>query len=577
MSLSTLAAMPCNPAVGGLAKGQLVREIDALGGEMGKIIDATGIQFRMLNASKGPAVRSPRAQADKALYSAHMTQSLIAQPGLTILADRVESLVIVDTDAGGKRVKGVLTQTGRRLEARSVILTTGTFLRGLIHIGESQHSAGRGGERAAVHLTGSLMGTGLALGRLKTGTPPRVARATVDFTTLAEQPGDAQPQPFSFTTERITTEQIPCHITYTNETTHGILRENLHRAPMYSGQIHGTGPRYCPSIEDKVVRFEHKESHQIFLEPEGRHSQEIYLNGISTSTPRDVQEEFVHTLAGLERAKIVRFGYAIEYDYVEPTQLRASLEVRSVERLFLAGQINGTSGYEEAAAQGIIAGINAARSAAGDTPLVLGRDEAYIGVLIDDLVTQGTTEPYRMFTSRAEYRLVLRHDNADRRLTPRGYAMGLIDRARHAAVKRKEAQIQQGLEHLNRTREGSKTLAERLRRPEIVIAQILASDPAFAAFGFSPAVLEQIEIEAKYASYFERQAAMIESFQRMESAAIPESVDYTGIEHLRLEAREKLTQIRPASIGQAARISGVSPADISVLMVYLKKQTAASA
>ncbi|MFN3467309.1 MAG: tRNA uridine-5-carboxymethylaminomethyl(34) synthesis enzyme MnmG, partial [Candidatus Brocadiales bacterium] len=588
----TIAQMSCNPAIGGMAKGQLVREIDALGGEMAKVTDATAIQFRMLNTKKGPAVRSPRAQADKRLYQKEMKHRLEAQEDLTIRQDVAESLLVEK----GKAV-GVVGQTGIHYKARAVILTTGTFLKGLIHIGESKRPGGRIGEPTAQGLSDSLRALGFEVGRLKTGTPPRLNARTINFEGLQQQWGDAEPQPFSFSTKKGREwpchQQVPCHITYTNPETHKIIRENLHRAPLYTGQIKAVGPRYCPSIEDKIVRFADKGQHQIFLEPEGMDTLEIYCNGISTSLPCDVQEQLVHSIRGLERAEIIRYGYAIEYDFVPPTQLKPTLETKLVENLFLAGQINGTSGYEEAAAQGIMAGINAALKCSvrpcvarlKDVPdkltpytsdgFVLDRSEAYVGVLIDDLVTKGAPEPYRMFTSRAEYRLILRQDNADRRLMKYGYKFGLISQDQWKSLEEKEALIAWTRAYLQDTLHEGHSLEKLLRKPEVDFARLLAMDPSLRKRDLPSVVKEQVEIEVKYEGYIQRQMAHVEKFKKMESWRLPPWLDYQKIPELRKEARQKLLAIRPASLGQASRISGVSPADISVLMVYLTSKSGA--
>jgi len=566
MNLDSIARMSCNPAIGGLAKGQLVREIDALGGEMGRVIDATGIQFRMINTGKGPAMHSPRAQADKNAYHLEMKRRLEAQGNLLLRQGMATSLLI---ESG--RIRGVRTRAGDEYGADCVILTTGTFLNGVLHFGPSVRPGGRMGEPSAEGLSDSLREAGLEVGRLKTDTPPRVNGRTVDYRGLEPQHGDPDPRPFSFSTDRITQDQVPCHMTRTNPRTHEIILAGLDRAPLYDGQIKaGLGPRYCPSIEIKVLRFPDKEHHLLFLEPEGRDTLEVYCNGLFTSLPRDVQEDMIHSIEGLERAQIMRYGYAVEYDWVPSTQLRPSLETKRVEGLFHAGQINGTSGYEEAAAQGIMAGVNAARKLQGKEPLVLGRDEAYIAVLIDDLVTKGTEEPYRMFTSLAEYRLLLRQDNADRRLMKHGRENGLIPDKLWRHLQEKEQKIAAVLRHLERTRRDGLTLARLLRRPGVTLKQLAEADPELAELAADPEVREQVEIETKYEGYLKRQREQIEKFRRNEDKRIPCWIDYKAIPELRTEAREKLSAIRPLSLGQASRISGISPADVAMLMVYVE-------
>ncbi len=582
MNLDTIGQMSCNPAIGGLAKGHLVREIDALGGEMAKVTDRTGIQFRVLNRSKGPAVWSLRAQADRLLYRLEMRRVLEEQDSLEIRQAQVEEIVVKD----GK-VKGVLTSLGVFHPARAVIVTTGTFLNGLIHIGLSSQPAGRAGEFPSSGLSASLERIGLRLGRMKTGTPPRLDARTIDFSVMTEQWGDMPPPPFSHTTSEITTPQLPCYITYTNQETHRIIRENLDRSPLYSGKITGIGPRYCPSIEDKVVRFAEKPRHQVFLEPEGLNTREYYANGISTSLPYDVQVKLVRSIKGLEEAGIMRPGYAVEYDFVSPTQLRHSLETREVEGLFLAGQINGTSGYEEAAAQGLIAGINAANRLRGRPPLILERHEAYIGVLIDDLVTKGTSEPYRMFTSRAEYRLLLRHDNADLRLTEKGYHTGLVGEERYEEFRKKREMIRTELARLETRRvspevanphlrrEGSSplrehaTLEQLLKRPEVPYRLIREISPP--SFGPWPEIEGIIETEVKYRGYIRRQEEMVRRLQKLGDRKIPEDFQYDAIAGLSREVLSKLKEVRPETIGQAGRIPGVTPAAVALLIMALEK------
>ena len=572
MNLDTIAQMSCNPAIGGLAKGQLVREVDALGGEMGKVIDATGIQFKLLNASKGHAVRSPRAQADKKLYQFTMKGRLEDQVNLSLRQDSIEDIIVHD-----KGMLALAGKSGTSYRAKAVIITTGTFLNGLIHIGNSQLNGGRSSEPSADKLSKSLQNLGFELDRLKTGTPPRLNGNSINYGILQEQVGDEQPTAFSFSTEKIHRPQIKCYITYTNSLTHEIIRSNLDRSPNFTGQIKAVGPRYCPSIEDKITRFPDKDHHQIFLEPEGLDTSEVYCNGISTSTPFDVQEAMVHSIKGLENADITRYGYAIEYDYVPPTQIKPSLEAKNVENIFMAGQINGTSGYEEAAAQGIMAGINAVLKIKGCEPFILGRSEAYIGVLIDDLVTKGTQEPYRMFTSRAEYRLVLRHDNADRRLMKYGHRYGLINKKQLTELLEREKSISETIEYLEYSKRGEDSLLKLLKRPNMCFKDLLEIDNDLSKRNISVPVQEQVEIEAKYEGYIKRQKQQIEKFKKMEKLSLPPYFHYDSIPGLRKEAQQKLGRFRPVSLGQASRISGVSPADISILMVYLmsksKKET----
>ncbi len=549
LKIEATGRMSCNPAMGGLAKGQIVREIDALGGEMGRATDATGIQFRMLNTRKGPAVRSPRAQCDKLLYEEHMTRLLSSHPRIAMVEDTAEEVL-----AENGRAVGVRGRKGEYL-ARAVVLTTGTFLKAIQHCGEEKRAGGRIHEPSAESLSENLRKLGFEVGRLKTGTPARLRRGSLDLDRLKVQEGDPEPVPFShFTTRFPLQPQTCCWITWTNERTHEILRANLHRAPMYSGQITSVGPRYCPSIEDKVVRFADKPRHQLFLEPETLGGESIYVNGASTSTPPDVQEAFLRAVPGLERAEFLRYGYAVEYDYAPPHQLRPTLETRRLRGLYFAGQINGTSGYEEAGGQGIVAGINAALALQGRPPFVLGRHEAYIGVLIDDLIRLEHREPYRMFTSRAEYRLLLRSDNADRRLMPHAFELGLL--SDRAAFDARERAIREAIEALRRS--GRDAL---LRRPEASIDRVLP--------GLPRAVAGQVEIELKYEGYIERQRREVEKFRRLEEKPIPEKFSFSRIKHLRFEAREKLERVRPRSIGQASRIAGVTPADIQLLLVHL--------
>ncbi len=573
MNLDTIAKMSCNPAIGGTAKGQLVREIDALGGEMGKVIDATGIQFRLLNRSKGPAVWSPRAQADKHAYALEMKRRLEATENLDITQGTVE-----DIEVEGGKIVAVVTKEGIRYVTRSLIISSGTFLRGLLHIGETNFAGGRAGDAPAEGLSGSLAKCDFKLGRLKTGTPPRLHRRSIDFSLTEEQPGEEGVR-FSYDDEPIQcTEQVPCHITYTTLETRDIIQANIHRSPMYSGKIQCVGPRYCPSIEDKVVRFADKERHQIFLEPEGLHTDEIYANGISSSLPLEVQYAFLHSIPALRNAQIMRPAYAIEYDYLTSGQIKASLESKAVEGLYFAGQINGTTGYEEAAAQGLMAGINAANKVGGKDPLILGRSEAYIGVMIDDLVTKGLDEPYRMFTSRAEYRLLLRQDNADLRLREHGYNVGLIDQKRYDIFKAKEKLIDEEIKRLSTQfrQEGSRgySLAQLLCRTESSYAKMLQENvPGFVDHGEETNF--QIELNLKYAGYIGRQQNEIRKLEQVERMRIPTDFDFEAIIGLRNEARQKLVEHSPENLGQASRISGVSPADISVLMVALTRRSRA--
>lgn len=568
MTLDTIAKMSCNPAIGGLAKGHIVREIDALGGEMGKVIDVTGIQYRMLNATKGAAVQAPRAQADKAEYALEMKLRLEKQSNLDIKQGTIEKLVI---EHG--RITGVIIKEGIHYSTKTLVLSSGTFMRGLLHIGETNYAGGRAGDQPSVGLSADLESHGIKLGRLKTGTPPRVNSRSIDFSLTEEQPGEEGIR-FSFDDEGIPRlSQVSCYITYTTPETKEIILRNLHRSPMYSGKISGVGPRYCPSIEDKVVRFADKERHQIFLEPEGIKTQEIYVNGVSSSLPFDVQLEFIRSIPALRNAEIMRPAYAIEYDYVICGQMDSSLECKTIEGLFFAGQINGTSGYEEAAGQGLIAGINAANKVKGAKPFILQRHEAYIGVMIDDLVTKGLEEPYRMFTSRAEHRLLLRQDNADLRLRKYGYELGIIDEKRFARVEYKQQMIDMECARLQKTWKqlGGKgfTLAQLLCRPENSYASLLQDFPdAMQDHGHE--INFQIELNLKFAGYIQRQQAEVEKISYSENVKIPREFDFSRVLGLSLEARQKLTQVNPENLGQAARISGVSPSDISVLMIALK-------
>jgi tRNA uridine 5-carboxymethylaminomethyl modification enzyme len=568
-NLDTVGQMSCNPAIGGVAKGQIVREVDALGGLMGRAIDATGIQFRLLNRRKGPAMHSPRAQADKKAYQQHIKHQIEQQANLDLRQETVVDLITEETDST-VRIRGVRVRGDACYLADSVILTTGTFLQAIMHTGEAKTAGGRAGEGTTGGISGALDRLGFEVDRFKTGTPPRLNARTIDFSKVEEQPGDPTPQPFSFLSDQITTPQVPCYITHTNEKVHDLIRENLDRAPMYSGQINTRGPRYCPSIEDKVVRFADKTSHQLFLEPEGRQTEEIYVNGISTSLPRDVQDQMFRMIAGLENASIMRYGYAVEYDFCPPTQLWPHLESKTVQGLFLAGQINGTTGYEEAAGQGLIAGLNAARRLAGQSPWVPTRDQAYIGVLVDDLVTAGTDEPYRMFTSRAEFRLLLRQDNADRRLTPQADELGLIDDERRTRFTEKLNQIEQATKILAAARVENVAGNVYLRRPEVDWKQMCQHIPDLAHIGKQAA--EQSLFDIKYEGYINRQHAEVERQNRLASKTIPMAFDYYGIGPLRNEAKEKLSKIKPLNLDQAKRISGITPADLALVLAHLESK-----
>ncbi len=582
INLDAIALMSCNPAIGGLAKGHLVKEIDALGGEMGKNIDATGIQFRILNTRKGPAVRASRAQADKQLYRLRMKHVMEQQERLSLKQAEVTDIVVDDGE-----VRGVDTKVGVRYLGTTVILTTGTFMRGLIHVGLTNYPGGRAGDLPSVGLSDQLRELGFTVGRLKTGTPARLDGRTIDFSRLEPQHGDEPPVPFSFTTERIDQPQVPCYIAYTNPRSHAIIRSGLDRSPLYAGIIEGVGPRYCPSIEDKVVRFPEKDRHQTFLEPEGRDTVEYYPSGLSTSLPIDIQWAFYRSIEGLEQVEIMRPAYAIEYDYVDPIQLHGSLETKRVRNLYHAGQINGTSGYEEAAGQGLMAGINAALRVRGDEPFVLNRSEAYIGVMIDDLVTLGTREPYRMFTSRAEYRLLLREDNADLRLRERGHGAGLVPEGEYRRFLEKRERIGAELARLKGTKllpseadpdflaafgmttlQNALTFEQLLRRPDITYEELLRIDPQAAEV--PPAVREQVEIQIKYQGYIERQLDQVERARKLEGTAIPADFDYAAIPGLSAEVREKLAKFRPDTLGQASRIQGVTPAAVGILALSIK-------
>ncbi len=568
-SLDAIGRLSCNPAIGGLAKGNLVRETDALGGQMGLLIDQTMIQFRILNRRRGPAVQSPRAQADKFSYSRLAKETLESQSNLNLFMDTVVDLLTEQNGTSIPRICGVKTQRGWEISAKAVVLTTGTFMNGRIFIGEYDHSAGRLGEEAALGLGDALREKGFNVGRLKTGTPARVLKSSLHFDEMERQDGDEEIVPFSFMHETLDRPMVPCWITYTNENTHSVIRANMHRSPLYGGKIVGKGPRYCPSIEDKVVRFPDRNRHQIFVEPEGIGTGEMYLNGLSTSLPEDVQHSIIHSIAGLEDAVIMRPAYAVEYDYLDPQQLKQSLESKVIEGLFVAGQTNGTSGYEEAACQGLMAGINACQKLKGEAPLILDRTEAYIGVLIDDLVTKGTKEPYRMFTSRAEYRLNLRHDTADERLTAKGHAVGLATDERLELLEKKTRQMESLQDLIKHRGYLNVNALESLKRPEVTMDDLEVVIPEIAEYPKS--VRLQLELKIKYDGYIRRQDKQVDRFAKLESILIPDAFDYDTVEGISSESREKFKLIRPTSVGQASRISGVRVSDITVLLVYLKK------
>lgn len=569
MDPESIAKMSCNPAIGGIAKGHMVREIDALGGEMALAIDATGIQFRMLNRSKGPAVWAPRAQADKKQYHLYMRRAVDAEKNICLKKGQAVEIIV---ESG--KCTGVIAQDGEKIFGANVIITAGTFLCGLIHVGDVNYAGGRSGEPPAVGLSASLVKHGIEAIRFKTGTPPRLRAESIDWSALEEQKGEDPPTPFSFRTKSLSVNQMSCYMTYTNEKTHDIIRKNLHRSPLYAGRIIGTGPRYCPSIEDKVVKFAEKPRHQIYLEPEGRDTDEIYVNGLSTSLPEEVQYEIIHSMKGLEKAEFVRLAYAIEYDCFPPTQLKHTLETKKIENLYLAGQINCTSGYEEAGAQGLMAGLNVIRKLRGQDPFVLDRSEAYIGVLIDDLVTKGTNEPYRMFTARAEYRLLLRQDNADERLMKYGHEFGLIQERTFAESCSKKSRIQGNIKYLKSIRHGSSTLDRFLARPGIDYKYLINNN--LCSQNVCEEEMNVVESEIKYEGYINRQMADIRKFKKVEKRQIPDEIDYKKITGISREAQEKLSKVRPASLGQASRIPGLSPCDLSLVAIHVQKILRAS-